>query len=148
MTSAVLVSLCLVTACERKMRVGTGSMEPTFSVGDTVSCSDLPAGAPLTRGQIVVIQSPEGGDSHWIRRVVGLPGETVEIRNAGLIVDGKTHDWLSITGASPSDIRREQAPTLIPADHYYLIGDNLRNSRDSREFGPCPRTQIVATVKK
>ena len=84
---------------------------------------------------------PPEGSRDLVKRVVGLPGETVEVRADGVYVDGSrlSEPWLQ--SGFPGGPTR--GVTVVPPDHYFVMGDNRPNSSDSRVFGAIPKSQIV-----
>lgn len=121
-------------------------MEPTISASDQVSWVEVGSGHRFQRGEIVVITSPVG-QGRWIRRVIGLEDELIEVRSKGVNVDGVFYPWAQILGKDVGSTTVVASSVKIPEKHLYLIGDNLNNSRDSREFGPLPATSVVGIVK-
>ena len=93
---------------------------------------------PPHRGDIVVVDV-DTSDVPLIKRVVGLPGETVVIRESGVMIDGVPlqEDYLS-------DIsQRDYGPTIVPAEHVFVLGDNRNASNDSRYFGAVSFDRII-----
>ena len=90
------------------------------------------------RGDVVVIVSPQPSRKRLVKRVVGLPGDTIEIEGGMLKVNGSTMTEPYVLG-----IPRDRGPLMIPADHYFVLGDNRPQSNDSNSFGPVHRSQIV-----
>ncbi len=90
------------------------------------------------RGDIVVIQVQEY-EIPLIKRVVGMPGETVEIRDNRLYIDGE----LLAEGYLPGAVQRSYGPVQVPLDHIFVMGDNRNASNDSRAFGAVHVNQIV-----
>ncbi len=90
------------------------------------------------RGDIVVVDSPKQDDM-LIKRVVGLPGETIEVRNGQVYIDGELLDepWTDKRGGS------HYGPKTIPPLHVFVLGDNRGASNDSRNFGPVKIDHIV-----
>ncbi len=120
------------------------AMEPTISAGDRVISNQFSYRfGDVSRGDVVVFESrePEGSASFdAIQRVIGLPGESIEIIDGIIFIDGSqlNEPYLDSTHA-------EQMPAIqIPADHYFLMGDNREGSRDSRDLGPVPSSDIKA----
>jgi signal peptidase I len=98
---------------------------------------------PVHRGDIVVFKSPqaaEGQVKDLIKRVIGLPGDTVESRDGQLFVNGQP---LSEPYLGPGITTGPLEPQQIPAHHYWVMGDNRGNSKDSRFFGPIDKNLII-----
>ena len=91
------------------------------------------------RGEVVVFQFPRDRSRDFIKRIVGLPGETIELRHGVLYIDGRAMEekYLKEKG----DVN--MPPQVIPEGQYFLVGDNRTNSSDSRSWGPVPRKNIV-----
>jgi signal peptidase I len=165
--------------------VPTGSMKPTILEGDRVFVNKLAYDlkVPFTtrqlaewsnphRGDIVVFFSPRDG-KRLVKRVVGLPGDTIELRNEGLVLNGQPVAYKPIAEELLRDVKpadrarqvyaveqlpgqphavaaipsvpalRNFGPCRVPAGHYFMMGDNRDDSFDSRYFGPVARRQIV-----
>ena len=78
-----------------------------------------------------------------MKRIVGLPKETVEILNGQVFVNGQVLDEATYI---QDDVARNTPATTVPADAYFVMGDNRRQSRDSRDIGAIPRASIVGRV--
>jgi signal peptidase I len=154
---AVLLRLFVV----QTFFIPSGSMEPTLQVGDRIVVDKLAFHLhSIDRGDIVVFTRPPaencGGEpvSDLVKRVIGLPGETISLSNGYVDINGKRLDekWLpaSVQGVSdpgPAGPAYSLAhPYLIPANHYFVMGDNRRESCDSRYWGPINRNTIVGKV--
>ncbi len=132
-------------------------MSPTLQVGDRIIVDKLSYRLhAVHRGDIVVFARPPLEDQEYadlVKRVIGLPGETISSRNGHIYINGKLlkEPWLppgpqSYTGALPGDPNQQfnlPGPVKIPAGEYYVMGDNRENSEDSRFFGPIPKSLIV-----
>jgi len=94
------------------------------------------------RGDIVVFEYPKDTSRDFIKRVIGLPGETVEIRNNQILIDGQPLDepYLSSTARTQMG---NMPSTVVPADAVFVMGDNRGNSSDSRTWGSLPLAKIV-----
>jgi signal peptidase I len=164
-----IVALFVTTYVVHPMTVPTPSMEPTILVGDrllidkfTYRNAFLP-GFPLTpahdirRGDVVVFKYPEQPEILYVKRAIGLPGETIEIRNKTVHINNQPIDEpykvhsdprVNHRAANPHflsfDSQRDNfGPVLIPEDSYFMMGDNRDDSADSRYFGFLERQDIV-----
>jgi signal peptidase I len=133
------------------------SMSPTLQVGDRIIVDKLSYRfGSVHRGDIVVFARPPLEDQEYadlVKRVIGLPGETISARDGHVYINGKrlNEPWLppgpqSYTGPLPGDPHEQfnmPGPVKIPAGEYYVMGDNRENSEDSRFFGPISKSLIV-----
>lgn len=99
------------------------------------------------RGDIVVFRAPENNQYDYIKRIIGLPGDTVKILNGNIYINNQKIDesaYLSPTIQSrPGYYLHEGKEIVIPPNSYLVFGDNRTNSSDSRDFGPIPKESIV-----
>ena len=100
---------------------------------------------PPQRGDIVVFNPPVGGATKpYIKRVIGLPGETISIRDGGVYVDDARIDEPYLGGVSTSWPNGDPGRQLVvPDDHLFVLGDNRNNSTDSRSFGPISMDSLI-----
>jgi signal peptidase I len=107
------------------------SMEPNFVDRQWLLVNKLAYrfGDPA-RGDVIVFMAPEGPEKEFIKRVVGLPGESVTIRDGVVAIDGRPLDepWL------PRRDHSRFGPLVVPPDHYFVLGDNRPDSNDSRTW--------------
>ncbi len=122
-------------------RVESWSMHPTLRPGHLYLTGSLRRGAPIRRGDLVVVDSAELG-RRVVKRVIGLPGERIGIRGGAVSVDGVA---LAEPYASASTFR---GTFVVPADGYLLLGDNRDASSDSRTWRRpyVPLEQIVGRI--
>jgi signal peptidase I len=121
------------------------SMEPSFYTGQRVIVSRLNYMLENPqRGDIIVFQSPDnpGVEPPLIKRVIGLPGETVKIRDTHVFINGQELDESFTNEGCSTDRCRDSERTLGP-DEYFVMGDNRNHSRDSRVFGPIKRGTVI-----
>lgn len=154
----VVVVGCTVflrTAVIQTYSIPSGSMLPTLQIGDRIIVDKVDV--HLHRGDIVVFARPplEHQDyADLVKRVVGLPGETISSQNGEIYINGKllSEPWLP-TGpqaysgplgeVDPNPQFDLPGPITIPAGEYFVMGDDRTDSEDSRFFGPIPRSLIV-----
>lgn len=144
-------------------KIPSSSMVPTFQVGDRIFVSKFIYGArvPLTnfnlpavrqprRGDIIVFVAPEDPKKDFVKRVVALGGETVEIRDGRIYIDGKAVEEPSSIRAvyylNNGDYGREGLEVKVPQDSYFVLGDNTASSKDSRYWGFVPKKNILGKV--
>ena len=97
---------------------------------------------PPTRGEVIVFNYPLDPSKDFVKRVVGLPGEAVEVRGGIVLVDGEALPEPYLQRKDSSDA----PPLTLGEKEYYVIGDNRRNSNDSRSWGAVPEDNIVGRV--
>lgn len=122
--------------------IPSGSMEPTLKVGDRIIVNKLlyRFSSPK-RGDIMVFKYPVNPDRDFIKRVIGLPGETIEIKDSKVYIDGKILEQPFLPPNLKYD--RNFAPIKIGEHQYFMMGDNRNNSEDSRFWGTLPEKNIV-----
>jgi signal peptidase I len=126
-------------------KVADGGMLPTFAVGERVLIDKVTYHVrEPERGDIVVYRSPEGKDEAWIHRVVSLPGDSVEVRDGVLFVNGERQEEPYLNTRFPDS--GFYGPTTVPPKHLFMMGDHRTDSRDSRFFGPVPVENIEGSV--
>jgi signal peptidase I len=135
---ALLITLAVNTFVARAWIVEGPSMQPNLYYGERVMIEKVSYRfhGPR-RGDIVVVDMPDSPEP-LIKRVVALPGETIEIHGGRVYIDGQPIEepWVEYTAA------QDYPPTTVPPLHVFIIGDNRPNSRDSRTFGPVHVDQI------
>ena len=125
------------------------SMQPTFYADDRLVVSRVHylLGGPR-RGDILVFNSLEQPGVMLIKRVVGLPGETVELRGQAIYINGEALDeyYIKEPCRVSLSICHDKVWEVLAENEYFMMGDNRNNSRDSRRFGPVPLNKIVGQV--
>lgn len=94
---------------------------------------------PPRRGDIIVFAYPRDPERDFIKRVIAVPGETIEIRDGRVYVNG---EFIAETYIAYPDNHGEYGTVTVPPEHVFVMGDNRRNSEDSRYFGPVPFANI------
>ncbi len=161
---AVVLALFVRTWVFQAFKIPTGSMEPNLLVGDhlivdkmifapTVSAFEraiLPHRA-IRRGDVIVFKFPQQPDRDFIKRVIGLPGERLELHRKRVYINGKPLDEPYVQYLEPpstsgpvrsDDLREEYGPVTVPAQQYFMMGDNRDNSEDSRYWGFLPESYV------
>jgi signal peptidase I len=131
-------------------RIPSASMRPTLESGDHVLVDKKSYWSnPPARFDVVVFETPDSGKV-FIKRVIGLPGETVELRNREVFVDGVAIEEPHVASGdlvgTPREPRDTMPPTLVPERSYFLLGDNRDHSYDSRFTGMIPLEDIEGRV--
>ncbi len=165
---AVIVTLFLRTFVVQAFQIPSVSMEPSLLVGDRLFVDKLVyspsfgaleqvllAKRPVARGDVVVFKAPGDPARNFVKRVVALPGETVELRGRRVLVDGRPLEEPYARFGAPEappdhpdfDLAWERAledwgPQQVPREQLFVLGDNRERSNDSRSWGFLPRDRI------
>jgi len=164
---AVILALFIRTFAVQAFKIPTGSMKENLLIGDHLLVNKLVYSPsfgpledrimgkrPLARGHVIVFKFPEDPTRDFIKRVIGLPGETVEIRNKQVFIDGKplAEPYVHFlepprrldeeSGFRGDSIRDNWGPQVVPDGQLLVLGDNRDNSRDSRFWGFLPKDQV------
>jgi len=132
---AIGLALVIIVFLYQPVKVEGTSMAPLLSDQERIFINKFVYRfEPIERGDVVVFWYPLDRSKSFIKRVVGLPGETVEIRRGALYVDGKNipEPYVPAQYADLSDF----GPVRVPKDSYFVMGDHRVSSNDSRVFGP------------
>jgi len=148
----------VMTFVVQAFQIPTGSMEPTLLVGDFLLVNKLvhaPTALPLEasllprrdirRGDIVVFKSPPDLSKDFVKRIIGLPGETIQIRDKQVFIDGRPLDEEKYkVHIYPEYIMDgdNYGPETVPDGHLFVMGDNRDNSADSRVWRFLPLTNV------
>jgi len=151
---AVVLALFIRTFVVQAFKIPSGSMVPTLTIGDHILVTKflydikipfwdmiLIKFSPPQRGDIIVFKFPEDESKDFIKRVIGLPGDTVEVRNKRVWVNGELLVENYIQHVDPAILPHQAQPRdnlgsiTIPADSYFVMGDNRDQSLDSRFWG-------------
>ncbi|MBG0790645.1 MAG: signal peptidase I [Desulfovibrionaceae bacterium] len=162
---ALLLAFVIRAFVVQAFKIPSGSMLETLQIGDHLLVSKfaydvrLPSDIWLDttdgkviyktgdpeRGDIIVFKYPMNENQDFIKRVIGLPGETLEIRDKVVYIDGKPLDepYVQHKDANRVPGRDDFGPYTVPEGEYFMMGDNREGSHDSRFWGPVKRSKIV-----
>jgi len=164
---AVILALFIRTFVVQAFKIPTGSMEENLLIGDHLLVNKfvlgptasgiertlLPTGT-IKRGEVIVFKYPVEPDRDFIKRVIGLPGETVELKDKKVYINGQPLDEPYVHFLQPPsansefheetgfDVRERYGPVTVPPNQYFVMGDNRDNSQDSRYWGFLPRENV------
>ena len=162
---AVILALFIRTFVVQAFKIPTGSMEENLLIGDHLLVNKFVFGPPasaaekavlpiadIKRGDVLVFKYPVEPERDFIKRVIGLPGETVEVKerkiyiNGAVVDDSHAHYLLPATSdyheVTSFDVRERYGPVTVPPNQYFVMGDNRDNSQDSRYWGFLPRDYV------
>lgn len=100
----------------------------------------------LKRGDVIVFIFPQDTKKDFIKRLIGLPGETVEIKNGSVYINGSAlteYPFSQIYYYNRGNFESEDMKVVVPANSYFVLGDNSRSSQDSRYWGFVPKKNIL-----
>ena len=158
---AFVIAIVLQTFVVQAFKIPSGSMIPTFNIGDRIFvnkflyCARVPfvnirlPGMNVRqpkRGDIIVFQSPEDPKKDFVKMLIAVGGEIVEIKDGAILVNGKRVNEPSIRRGSyynAGDFGKEAQAVIVPQGCYYALGDNSANSRDSRYWGFVPKANLI-----
>lgn len=158
-TETILVCVILVLFARafvfQQSKIPTGSMEDTLLPGDYILVdrmqyapvsfaweSRLLSGRPVARGDIIVFRYPAAPEVDYIKRVIGLPGDTIEVRDRRVWVNGEVLNEPYVAAAYRAGYYPETPRRTIEPGHYFVMGDHRNNSLDSRAWGLVPASHI------
>jgi len=119
------------------------SMAPTLEEGDRILVrKDAYRDSDPTRNELVAFLNPANRQQTWVKRVVGLPGDEVEIRGGQVFLNGEPFEEATRVQKDDKDF----APVTVPENHCFLLGDNRVTSRDSRHIGSVPIIALVGRL--
>ena len=168
---AVIAALIIRSVIFEPVRVDGASMDDTLANGEIMFVSkfdysttwlSLPwqsdevkekapritLGKSPERFDVVICRYPGRGDTNFVKRVVGLPGDTVELKDGYLYVNGEKYDEPYINDDYRSGPLNTMSARVVPEGKYFVMGDHRNNSNDSRSVGPIDRDMIVGHVRQ
>ncbi len=157
---AAFIAFCIIRPfVVQAFKIPTGSMRPTLLEGDLILVNKfiygakipftdlrLPAFKPLKRGDVIVFLYPENPKKAFIKRLVALPGEMVELKSGTIFINGKPLSDQTFSQRyyyNRGKLAEEEAKILVPADSFFVLGDNSASSQDSRYWGFVPHKNIL-----
>ncbi|MEW5758283.1 MAG: signal peptidase I [Candidatus Omnitrophota bacterium] len=156
---AFILAMVVRTFIVQAFKIPTGSMRMTLIEGDHILVNKFIYGAriPLTdirlpkvrepkRGDVIVFLEPEEQKKYFIKRLIGLPGETIEIKDGNIYINGKIIDNNLINNRyyyNKGDFGEAGKKITIPSNSYFVLGDNSNSSRDSRYWGFLPKKNLT-----
>ncbi len=141
----IVVALCMALVFRhfvlQTSKVPSGSMIPTLQIGDRLFVNKfIYRFGPPHRGDIVVFNSPFNDGVQYVKRCVALPNDTIEVRHGEIYINGTLEVFPGINIQNDDTF---YGPKKIPADSYFMMGDNRGNSYDSRYWGVVSRKDIL-----
>jgi signal peptidase I len=134
-------------------KLPSGTMTPTLLIGDHILTDKrVYKSRPPERFDVVVFEFPEDTQKTFVFRVIGLPGETIEIRHKSVFINGtelrESHAYFSASNSDNTASKQESfGPLSIPKQRYFVLGDNRNRSYDSRFWGPVRGDKIYGLVR-
>jgi signal peptidase I len=163
--AALLIAFLIKTFLFQAFYIPSESMKPTLNVGDRVLVNKQSYNFhDVNRGDIVVFEAPPKARSSdiedLVKRVVGLPGDTVELRDGDVYIDGRhlKEPYLDASNTHQTEPQGQKVPDgcdpppsglpgcVVPADHLFVMGDNRIASKDGRVFGPIKESAVIGRV--
>lgn len=141
---AVVIALVVRTFIFEPVKVDGNSMADTLHNGEIMFVTkwEYHTGDP-ERFDVVICHYPDRGNTNFVKRVVGLPGDTVAVLDGYLYVNGEKYEEEYLTHRPDYNL----APYVVPEGEYFVLGDNRSNSNDSHRIGPIDREMIVGHVR-
>ncbi|MDD5496006.1 MAG: signal peptidase I [Candidatus Omnitrophica bacterium] len=159
--TAAIIAIFIQTFFVQAFKIPSGSMIPTFMIGDRIFANKflysarvpfvnyklpIPAFKYPKRGDIIVFVSPEDPKKDFVKRLIALEGETVEIKEGNIYINGVICDTPPIRANyyyNRGEFGKEGEAVKVPEGCYFVLGDNSANSRDSRYWGFVPKGNLV-----
>ncbi len=146
---AAVLAVLIRTFILGPYKIPTGSMRPTFLEGDRIFVDKISYRFnPPKRGDIMVFKYPKDKKKDFVKRLVGESGDKIEIRDGKIILNGSILDDTPFTehyyyNRDDWDYGKRNEVILVPADSFFVLGDNSAQSSDSRNWGFVPKKNVV-----
>lgn len=157
--AALAIAFVIRTFIFEPVRVDGASMNDTLVDGEIMIVSktsyatayvpfvgSYPIGGEPQRFDVIICRYPDRGNTNFVKRVIGLPGDRVQMINGYLYVNGEKYDEPYINDAYRSGWLNNFSEYTVPEGKYFVMGDHRNNSNDSRSVGPIDRNMIVGHV--
>lgn len=150
-----IIALFATTFVVQAFKIPTGSMESNLLIGDHLLVNKFVYGLrsgvlekllpykELKRGDVIVFKYPQNPDVAYVKRLIGLPGETVEVNGRTVYINGKPLVEKYTQYIDSNSMYERWPATVVPPGQYFAMGDNRDNSQDSRYWGCVPRDHII-----
>ncbi len=143
---AVLLALVIRTFVVQAFKIPSGSMIPTLDIGDHILVNKFIYDFTTPkRGDVIVFKYPQDESRDFIKRVIGLPGDTLEIQGRRVLINGKPLDesYAHFVDGAKSPMEQEHfGPIVIPPHKLFMMGDNRDRSMDSRVWGLLDESKV------
>ena len=127
--------------------VDGSSMDPTFATNQYLIVDEISYRfEPVSRGDVIIFKYPNDTSKYFIKRVIGLPGETVQIEGTKVTIKNKTNPQgftLTENYVAPANFTADHTLTTLSASQYFVMGDNRGASFDSRAWGPLDKKYLI-----
>ena len=144
---AVILALIIRTFVVQAFKIPTGSMRPTLIEGDRILVNKfIYKFREAKRGEVIVFISPEDKKKDFIKRLIGLPNEKIQILNGAVLINDNALSEDAILKRqyyNRGDFGEEGQSVTAPNDAYFVLGDNSNSSRDSRYWGFMPKKYLL-----
>lgn len=140
---SVVIAIVVILFLYQPVKVEGTSMTPTLVNEERIFINKFVYRfglADISRGETVVFWFPQDTTKSYIKRVIGIPGDTIEVRDGTVYVNGRPLAESYVQAESRDHV--SMRPTVIPADQYFVLGDHRSSSNDSRSWGMVPRSYI------
>lgn len=145
--SVVLFSVMILSSLfiARPVEIKGSAMAPSYKDGQKILTLNRNLDKKIERGSVYIFVAPKNSSIEYIKRVVGLPGETVMFSDGGIYINGEKLEEPYVNGETilfNGGLYEENVAVTIPEDSYFMMGDNRSRSADSREYGPINKSLI------
>ena len=150
-----IIALFATTFVVQAFKIPTGSMESNLLIGDHLLVNKFVYGLhdgfiskilpfkELKRGDVIVFKYPRSPEVAYVKRLIGLPGEHLEMNGRTVYINGKPLEEKYTQYIDPGSVYQHWDPVDVPPNQYFAMGDNRDNSQDSRFWGCVPRDHII-----